>query len=151
MISAPTRVTKDSRTSIDHFHTTGPHKIISKGVSVVSINDHYLIYSIKETMVSKENAKIIEYRDSKHLSEQAFLQELQNCLSDFNEHLGYDPNASQQIWKNTFYRIWNKHAPVKKRMVGATNLDSVDGRNPPRWSDSILINPNPDPNSKPLP
>ena len=40
LISEPTRVTEDTRTLIDHFYTTNPQNIISKGVSVVSISDH---------------------------------------------------------------------------------------------------------------
>jgi hypothetical protein len=55
--------TKDTRTLIDHFYTTNPDNIISKGVSTISISDHYLIYGIRKFKVCKENAKIIEYRD----------------------------------------------------------------------------------------
>ena len=41
-----------------------------------------------------------------------FLQDLQNSLYDFDLDQ-YDPNISWQIWKNKFFRIWNKYAPVK--------------------------------------
>jgi hypothetical protein len=37
LISEPTRVTKDTRTLIDHFYTTNPDNTISKGESTVSI------------------------------------------------------------------------------------------------------------------
>ena len=87
LISEPTRVSKDTRTLIDHFYTTDPNNIISKEVSVVSISDHYLFYGIKKTKVIKENTKIIEYRDYKHFNEHVFLQDSQNYLSDFNEDL----------------------------------------------------------------
>ena len=121
LISEPTRVTKDSRTLIDHFYTTNPDNIISKGISTISISDHYLIYGIRKFKVSKENAKIIKYRDYKHFNERMFLQDLQNSLYDFDLDQ-YDPNISWQIWKNKFFRIWNKHAPVKTRKVGAKRL-----------------------------
>ena len=121
LISEPTRVTKDTRTLIDHFYTTNPDNIISKGVSTVSISDHYLIYGIRKFKVCKENAKIIEYRDYKHFNEQIFLRDLQNYLSDFDLDQ-YDPNISWQIWKNKFFRIWNNHAPVKRRKVGTKRL-----------------------------
>ena len=92
MISEPTRVTKDTRTLIDHFYyTTNPDNIISKEVLTVSISDHYLIYGIRKCKVCKENAKIIEYRDYKHFNEQIFLRDLQNYLSDFNLDQ-HDPN-----------------------------------------------------------
>ena len=80
LISEPTRVTKDTRTLIDHFYTTNPQNIISKGVSVVSISDHYLIYGIRKFKTNKENAKIIEYRDYKYFNEQMFLHDLKNCF-----------------------------------------------------------------------
>ena len=50
-----------------------------------------------------------------------FLQDLQNSLYDFDLDQ-YDPNTSWMIWKNKFFRIWNKHAPVKIRKVGAKRL-----------------------------
>ena len=42
LISEPTRVTKDTRTLVDHCYTTNPQNIISKGVSVVSICRSFL-------------------------------------------------------------------------------------------------------------
>jgi hypothetical protein len=68
LISEPTRVTKDTRTLIDHFYTINPDNIIPKGVSTVSISDLYLIYGIRKFKVCKENAKIIEYRDYTNIS-----------------------------------------------------------------------------------
>ena len=57
LISEPTRVTKDTRTLIDHFYTTNPQNIISKGVSVVSVSDHYLIYGIRNSRPIKKMQK----------------------------------------------------------------------------------------------
>ena len=90
-------------------------------MSTISISDHYLIYGIRKFKVCKENAKIIEYRDYKHFNEQIFLRDLQNYLSDFDLDQ-HDPNISWQIWKNKFFRIWNNHAPVKRRKVGTKRL-----------------------------
>ena len=89
LISEPKRVTKDTRTLTDHWYTTNPYKIISKG-----------------------NAKIIECRDYKQFNKQKFLCDLQNYLCDFD----LDPNISWQIWKNKFFRIWIKKTmcPCKK-------------------------------------
>ena len=121
LISEPTRVTENTRTLIDHFYTTNPQNIISKGVSVVSISDHYLIYGIRKFKTNKENDKIIEYRDYKRFNEQIFLHDLKNCFSNFGLDHQCNPNISWQIWKNNF-QIWDKHAPVKRRKVGAKGL-----------------------------
>jgi hypothetical protein len=53
------------------------------------------------------------------------LRDLQNYLSDFDQDQ-YDPNISWQIWKNKFFRIWNNHAPVKRRKVGTKRLDAFE-------------------------
>ena len=98
-LSEPTRVIKDSRTLIDHFYTTNPDNIISNGISTISISDHYLIYGIRKFKVSKENAKIIKYRDYKHFNEQMFLQDLQNSLYDFGR------TNTIQIYLGRFGRI----------------------------------------------
>lgn len=121
LISGATRVTKDTRTLIDHFYTTNSNNIISKGVSTVCISDHYLIYGIRKFKFSKENAKIIEYRDYKHFNEQIFLQDLKNSFNAFDLDQ-YDPNISWQIWKNKFFKIWNNHAPLKRRKVANKRL-----------------------------
>ena len=47
--------------------------------------------------------------------------DLQNYLSDFDLDQ-HDPNISWQIWKNKFFRIWDNHAPVKRRKVGTKRL-----------------------------
>ena len=104
LISEPKRVTKDTRILIDHFYTTNPQNIISKGVSVVSISDHYLVYGIRKFKTNKENAKIIEYRNYKYFNEQMFLHDLKNCFSDFALDCECNPNISWQIWKNDFFR-----------------------------------------------
>ena len=108
-------ITKDIRTLIDHFYTTNPQNIISKGVSVVSISDHYFIYGIRKFKTNKENAKIIEYRDYKFFNKQMFLHDLKNCFSDFALDYECNPNISWQIRKNDFFRVWGKHAPVKTK------------------------------------
>ena len=51
-----------------------------------------------------------------------FLHDLKNCFSDFALDYECNPNISWQIWKNDFFRVWDKHAPVKRRKVGAKGL-----------------------------
>ena len=107
---------ENSRTLIDHFYTTNPNDITLCGVSTVCISDHYLIYGIRKSKIVKERGKVIEYRDYKNFDERVFLSDLQ--ISFFNLDLDkQDVNTSWLNWKNTFFRIWDKHAPIKKRKV----------------------------------
>ena len=66
---------------------------------------------------------MIEYRDDyKYFNKRMFLHNLKNCFSDFALDCECNPNISWQIWKNDFFRVWDKHAPVKRRKVGTKGL-----------------------------
>ncbi len=115
LINEPTRVTKDNATLIDHFYTTKPDLIISSGVRIITISDHYLIYGIRKFYTTKGAPEVVEYRDFKHFNENNFLFELESLSSLNLDHL--DPNISWLTWKNKFLHNVNKHAPLKKRRV----------------------------------
>jgi hypothetical protein len=54
LIKYPTRVAKDNASLIDHFYTNKPECIISSGVKIITISDHYLIYGIRKIHTTKE-------------------------------------------------------------------------------------------------
>ena len=47
-INEPTRVTKDTRTLIDHFYSNKTDFITLAGISKITISDHYLIHGIRK-------------------------------------------------------------------------------------------------------
>ena len=109
LINEPRRVTKDNASLIDHFYTTKPDLIISSGVRIISISDHYLIYGIRKFYTTKGALEVVEYRDFKHFNENNFVFELESLSSLNLDNL--DPNNSWLTWKNKFLGIVNKHAP----------------------------------------
>ena len=116
LIKEPTRVTENSQTLIDNFFTTNPNDITLCGVSSVCISEHCLIYGIRKSKTIKERGKIIEYRDYKKFDKQVFLSDLQSSFFNFDLNQK-DVNTSWLNWKNTFFRIWDKHAPKKAESV----------------------------------
>ena len=60
LIKYPTRVAKDNASLIDHFYTNKPECIISSGVKIITISDHYLIYGIRKIHTTKETPWIVE-------------------------------------------------------------------------------------------
>ena len=84
LINEPKRVTENSGTLIDHFHTTNPNDITLCGVSTVCISDHYLIYGIRKSKIVKDRGKIIEHHDYKNFDEQVFLSDLRGSFFYFD-------------------------------------------------------------------
>ena len=60
LIEDATRVIKDHASLIDHFYTTKPDFIISSGVRIITISDHYMIFGIRKFHKTKGAPKVIE-------------------------------------------------------------------------------------------
>jgi hypothetical protein len=58
-IQEPTRVTRNTKSLIDHLFTNKPENIILTGVSKIAISDPYLIYGVRKFPSLKENTRII--------------------------------------------------------------------------------------------
>ena len=57
LIKDPTRVIRDSASLIDHFYTTKPDYIVSSGVKIIAISDHYLIYGVRKLQITKQSPR----------------------------------------------------------------------------------------------
>ena len=62
LIQEPTRITRNTKSLIDHLFTNKPENIILTGVSKIAISDHYLIYGVRKFPSLKANTRI-EFRD----------------------------------------------------------------------------------------
>ena len=116
-INEPTRVTKDTRTLIDHFYSNKTDLITLAGVSKITISDNYLIYGVRKFPNLKGNCKMIEYRDFKYFDVETFEKDLQ-FLNSLNLECYNDVNNTWLIWKRNFMEIIDRHAPLKKRGLG---------------------------------
>ena len=85
LIQGPTRVTRNTKSLIDHLFTNKPENIILTGVSKIAISDHYLIYGVRKFPSLKANTRIIEFRDFKNLNERAFLDDIRS-IGTLNLH-----------------------------------------------------------------
>ena len=91
LINEATRITKKTKTLIDHFYTNKPENIILSCVNKITISDHYLIYGIRKFPSLKGNTNLIEYRDVKNFNKNAFLNDIRSC-STINLRLYNDTN-----------------------------------------------------------
>jgi hypothetical protein len=66
-------VTENSSTLIDHLISNMPaHKVITTGVSNITISDNYLIYAIHRNMPQRERPRLIETRNYKDFDAEIF-------------------------------------------------------------------------------
>ena len=75
-IVEPTRVTKNTATTIDLFITNNPNMYAHSRVCQLGINDHSLIYAIRKFYIPKSSATIIMSRQFRSFHEDAFSYDL---------------------------------------------------------------------------
>ena len=78
MVKSPTRVTKNSKTSIDHIYVPGSRNASETRVPISYISDHYpvcLTWIKKGAKIPKIDHKTIEYRCFYNCNEQLFLND----------------------------------------------------------------------------
>ena len=119
LIDNPTRVTENSSTLIDHLISNMPHKVITTGVSNITISDHYLIYAIHRNMPQRERPRLIETRNYKDFDAEIFLYDLSNQPWNNIKQLD-DPNEMLSTWNTLFLNTLNTHAPIKRKRVRNT-------------------------------
>jgi endonuclease/exonuclease/phosphatase family metal-dependent hydrolase len=64
LITDATRVTETTRTLVDVILVNNDHRITDSGVVSVSLSDHYLVYCVLKSGITKAQPKTIEYRSS---------------------------------------------------------------------------------------
>ena len=72
MIKQPTRITKDTRSTIDMFLTNDLQKYSLSGVSDLGISDHCLVYAVRKISLPKSSPKITKNRCFKNFDSVSF-------------------------------------------------------------------------------
>lgn len=119
LINEPTRVTKDSKTLIDHIYVTNLSQVYETHVVKYSISDHYpvcITRHLKPNLQKKHSHNTITYRNCKTLNEEAFLQDLFNAPF-YSVEFENDPDLCLQRWYDIFNSILDKHAPIITKRV----------------------------------
>ena len=133
LISDYTRVTKTTKTMIDHIYSRNIHKINNVNVIKSGISDHYLIccsYLKKIKKLSPKGHSLITYRCYKHFQEDTFLANLRSLPFD-SVHNITDPNTALKSMCDMLKSAIDKHAPLKSKRVKHPDI--------PAWLNSDII------------
>ena len=120
MITAPTRITKFSSTTIDHIYTTYPENVSKTNVPCISLSDHYPICfnrRIKRTnQTSLNKHKYMNYRSFNNFNEEKFNNDL--IMSDLQkiEHID-NPNEALSSLYTIINHTLEIHAPIKSKRI----------------------------------
>ena len=77
--------------------------------------------TVMKLFYNKQKPKIIQYRKYKGFSDEAFMHELESTLARFSQ-------ISFGTSKSTVDNILQKHAPIKKRYVGANQTSFINSK-----------------------
>jgi hypothetical protein len=101
LIQEPTRVTRNTKSLIDHLFTNKPENIILTGVSKIAISDHHLIYGVRKFPSLKANTRIIEFRDFKNLNERASLDDVRSIGTlNLQNNIQNNKGNLKETWKS---------------------------------------------------
>ncbi len=116
IITKATRITKNSKSCIDHIWTNRPYMYSSRDVISCPFSDHSLIYTGRKNITIKRQSKIIEARSYRHFNETNFISD----LNDINwDQVGLADNIDQgwDRFVELYLPVCDKHAPIKKIKV----------------------------------
>ena len=92
-------------------------EVIETGLSVF----HKMSLTVMKVFYNKQKPKIIQYRNYKGFSNEAFTHELESALAKFSQ-------ISFGTFKSTVDNILQKHAPIKKRYVRANQASFINSK-----------------------
>ena len=100
-------------TTIDHILTNHPRRFQHSGVYETGLSDfHRLTLTVLKVCHSKQNPKIIQYRDYKNFTNEHFRRDLLRELSFQN----VQPNEFDKF-KFIASKLLNSHAPLKEKYI----------------------------------
>ena len=97
LIDAPTRVTENTGTLIDHIYVTKPEFYSSSGVTEYSLSDHFLIFANRNYKIRKHTERIkLAYHDYSKLSPVNITKLFSNVSWD---HILWEDNIDSMVDK----------------------------------------------------
>ena len=122
LIYRPTRVTSTSATLIDNIFTNDT-KIISSGIILSDISDHFPIYATNSITIKSIKNENITYRKVDDNAINNFKQKLTN--ENWNEIYEIDdPNLSYNYFENKFKLLYDQCFPLKNKIIKLYNDNS---------------------------
>ena len=101
---------------IDLIISLDPQKVGAVGVQYLSISDHSLVYTVRQSRPRKKPPQIIITRNYSRCNEKDFLKELETTPLHIIEALD-DPDLAWTCWKIMVLDACNAHAPLSTRKV----------------------------------
>uniref|UniRef100_A0A8C7Z1Z2 ribonuclease H n=1 Tax=Oryzias sinensis TaxID=183150 RepID=A0A8C7Z1Z2_9TELE len=128
VMTQPTRIAMDNSSKsacIDHIYTNVPD-LCFQAVSIgVGCSDHNLIAITKQTKMPKSGGRIMYRRSYKHFNPNLFIDDIKSSnWSTVVQEI--DVNASLNTFMETFGKIVEKHAPLRKRTVKSNSAPWLD-------------------------
>ena len=116
LVSAPTRITKESKSLIDVIHSNEPHKINSVKVIPAGLSDHELIGCVRKLHNIKQQPKVITCRNYSNYNSTTFCNDLKSA--NFKP-IFTSPcvNRASSFLKDVLDFFINKHAPMIRKKV----------------------------------
>ena len=125
LVTEPTRVTMTSSSLIDVIMTTSPECHTHTGVMKLTLNDHFMPFTIIDGSTSKSPSRFVTIRDYKRFNVNAFLEEIRKEFAIFQTYLSHscnlDINDIWTNWKVTLEKVSSRHAPLKTIRVKSRN------------------------------
>ena len=130
IVTKPTRVTRTSRTLIDHINTNYPMRIFATYVITTSIlSNHDALFACINVRVNRYQLRYKYIRDIKTFDEQEFITDLDTLPLDI-VYSSDDPEEQLEYFNSIFKECLEKHAALRSLRV----------RRPPApWMDDSQI------------
>jgi hypothetical protein len=117
ILEKPTRVTKSSKTLIDHLITNFPQRIADTGIIPCSIvSDHDGIYASINVRVPRFEARHKYIRDIKSLNESLFIEDFSTLPLSVIAYSD-DPDEQLESLTSLFVECLERHAPLRRVRV----------------------------------
>ena len=117
MIDKPTRVTRTSRTLIDHIVTNCPSRVTTTGIVPCSIvSDHDGVYACINAKVSRFKPRYKYIRDTKTFDSDAFIKDFADIPFAVAEAVD-DPDDQLNIINTLIKECLERHCPLRRTRV----------------------------------
>ena len=125
LIKDKTCFTHNHQSSIDIILTNKPRSFQKTSCFELGVSDcHKLVMTTLKSHVIRLRPKHILYRCYKKFSEESFLKELNDEISQndrFFSNTSVNPNSSYDMLRDLMQSVLNKHAPQKRKCIRGNN------------------------------
>ena len=117
VVTHPTRVTKTTKTLIDHLNTSYPQKVTDTSIVPCSIiSDHDAIYTCINVRLPRFQPQFKHIQDTKNFKEESFVEDLSTLPMPIISYSD-DPDEHLETLNSLILECIGRHAPLKRIRV----------------------------------